>query len=106
MDIKKVFGANVRFYRKCKGFSQEALSEKLDIGSNHLSKIERGAAFVSAELLEHLASILEVPAEAFFSSGEEHRAGDAAIAHFTRIIEEELRRTTETITRRMRTEVR
>ncbi|MDR0553394.1 MAG: helix-turn-helix domain-containing protein [Treponema sp.] len=106
MDIKKVFGANVRFYRKCKGFSQEALSEKLDIGSNHLSKIERGAAFVSAELLEHLIAILDIPAEALFSSIEKHRAGDAALAHFEHIVEEELRRTTETITRRMRSEPR
>jgi transcriptional regulator with XRE-family HTH domain len=102
MDIKRVFGANVKFYRKCKGFSQEALSEKLDISPNHLSKIERGAAFVSADLLELLIFALEVPAAALFSSIEEHRADAAAIAHFEHIIKEELRRTEEMITRRIR----
>jgi transcriptional regulator with XRE-family HTH domain len=101
MDIKKVFGANVQLYRKRKGFSQEALSEKLNIGPNHLSKIERGVAFVSADLLEHLIHALGVPAPALFASAGE-TGDDGAIVQYERIVEEELRRTAETITRRMR----
>jgi transcriptional regulator with XRE-family HTH domain len=120
MGIKALFGANVKDYRKRKGFSQEELSEKLAISPNHLSKIERGRAFVSAELLERLVSALDVPAQALFSSaadaaaGEESAAassrpcrrlsGDAA-ALFEHIVTQELRRTTEIITRRMRTEL-
>jgi transcriptional regulator with XRE-family HTH domain len=103
MDIKKVFGANVKLYRKQKGFSQESLSEKLNIGPNHLSKIERGAAFVSAELLERLILALEVPAKILFSSAGDAE-GDETMARFERIVKEELRRTADIITRRMQTD--
>jgi DnaJ-domain-containing protein 1 len=48
--------------------------------------------------------MLDVPAEALFSAEEEHKAGDAVIAHFGRIVEEELHRTEEMIKRRMRTD--
>ncbi|MDR0442110.1 MAG: helix-turn-helix domain-containing protein, partial [Treponema sp.] len=60
MDIKTVFGANLKNYRKKKRFSQETLSEKLEISVMHLSKIERGLTFVSADLLEKLSSNLDI----------------------------------------------
>jgi transcriptional regulator with XRE-family HTH domain len=105
MNIKEIFGANVKLYRKRKGFSQEVLSEKLDIGPNHLSKIERGTTFVSAELLEHLVLALNVPAQALFSSAADSN-GDETLTYFENIVREELHRTAETITRRMRMDSR
>jgi transcriptional regulator with XRE-family HTH domain len=105
MGIKQVFGANVKLFRRRKGFSQEALSEKLDITPNHLSKIERGEAFISAELLEYLVRALEVPAQALFSSAGDPD-GDETTARFEYIVNEELRRAAETITRRMRADDR
>jgi transcriptional regulator with XRE-family HTH domain len=52
----------VTFYRKEKRLSQEQRSEKVAISHNHLSTIERGMTFVSAELLERLSESLEIPA--------------------------------------------
>lgn len=69
MNVKGVFGANLKFYRKEKKLSQEQLSEKVDITVKHLSEIERGIVFASAGLLEKLAENLDVPVFAFFLTG-------------------------------------
>jgi len=78
MTIKGVFGKNLRYYRKLKRLSQEELSEKVDITAKHLSAIETGSSFVSAELLESLMRTLEVSASALFYSPEEKAAGGDA----------------------------
>ena len=51
MEIKTLFGSNLKRFRKEKHLSQEQLSEIVDISVKHLSKIERGLTFVSADLL-------------------------------------------------------
>jgi transcriptional regulator with XRE-family HTH domain len=69
MNIKTVFGSNLKQYRKAKNLSQEQLSEKVDISVKHLSEIERGIVFASAGLLEKLAESLDIPVFAFFLTG-------------------------------------
>jgi transcriptional regulator with XRE-family HTH domain len=66
MNVKGVFGKNLKYYRKEKKLSQEQLSEKVDITVKHLSEIERGIVFASAGLMEKLAANLDVPIFAFF----------------------------------------
>lgn len=46
-NIRKIFGENVKFYRKKQGISQEQLAELLEISTNHLSVIETGTKFVT-----------------------------------------------------------
>ena len=70
VDIRKIFGENVKHYRKKAGLSQEQLSEKLDISQNHLSVIETGGKFVTYKLLERLVETFGVmPAALFFMPG-------------------------------------
>jgi transcriptional regulator with XRE-family HTH domain len=69
MNVKTVFGSNLKQYRKEKNLSQEQLSEKVDISVKHLSEIERGIVFASAGLLEKLAQSLDIPVFAFFLTG-------------------------------------
>ena len=70
IDIRKVFGENVKYYRKKIGLSQEQLAEKLDISPNHLSVIETGGKFVTYKLLEKLIAIFDImPAALFYVSG-------------------------------------
>jgi len=66
MNIKGIFGKNLKYYRKEKKLSQEQLSEKVDITVKHLSEIERGIVFASASLIEKLAENLNIPIFAFF----------------------------------------
>ena len=70
IDIRKIFGENVKYYRKKAGLSQEQLAEKLDVSPNHLSVIETGGKFVTYKLLERLISIFDImPAALFYVDG-------------------------------------
>jgi transcriptional regulator with XRE-family HTH domain len=42
MDIRRVFGANVRRYRLATQLSQAALAERMGVDRAHVSAIERG----------------------------------------------------------------
>jgi len=66
MNVKGIFGKNLKYYRKEKKLSQEQLSESVDITVKHLSEIERGIVFASAGLIEKLAENLDIPIFAFF----------------------------------------
>jgi transcriptional regulator with XRE-family HTH domain len=97
MDIKSFFGMNLKHYRKKKHFSQEQLSEKVDISVMHLSKIERGLTFVSAELLEKLSANLEVSVARLFCMENEKVYDDDVLKKFDRITEKNLIRAMEGI---------
>ena len=101
-NIKAVFGANVKHYRKKQRLSQEQLSEKLDITPKHLSTIETGTAFVSAELLEKLSRELHVSASTLFYSVDEISGDDSLIGLIDRIIEKECEKTSNTIKMQIR----
>jgi transcriptional regulator with XRE-family HTH domain len=66
MNVKGVFGKNLKYYRKEKKLSQEQLSENVDITVKHLSEIERGIVFASAGLIDKLSKNLDIPIFAFF----------------------------------------
>jgi transcriptional regulator with XRE-family HTH domain len=97
MDIKSIFGENLKFYRKEKHLSQEQLSEKVDISIKHLSSIERGLTFVSSDLLEKLAISIEVPVFYFFVNNREIIYNDSMLNIIDKIIEKQLIRTIEEI---------
>lgn len=42
MDIRKVFGQNLRRYRLAAGLSQEAVAERMGVDRAHVSSMERG----------------------------------------------------------------
>ena len=90
MDIKAFFGMNLKHYRKKKRFSQEQLSEKVDISVMHLSKIERGLTFVSADLLEKLSDNLGVSIAQLFCKENENIYDDNVLQKFDRITEKHL----------------
>jgi transcriptional regulator with XRE-family HTH domain len=98
MNVKSCFGENLKLYRKEKQLSQEKLSEKLDISVKHLSAIERGLTFVSAELLEKLAISLEIPVFCFFVKQNEILYNNGTMLNAVdRIIEKHLIKTIEEI---------
>ena len=101
-SIKTVFGANVKLYRKKKQFSQEQLAEKLGITPKHLSTIETGATFVSADLLEKFTQHLQVSASALFYSGDEEANDDNLLSQIDRIINKECEKTSSSIKMQIR----
>jgi transcriptional regulator with XRE-family HTH domain len=93
MHIKAIFGSNLKFYRKQRKLSQEQLAEELGITSKHLSTIETGTTFVSAELLEKLTEKLNVSASALFYSVEEKSIDNSFLNKVDQIIEKEFLKT-------------
>lgn len=69
LEIKKLLGQRIKELRTKKGYTQEQLTEKLNIGQRTLSKIERGNTFVSAETLAKLLIALDVSIDELFNFG-------------------------------------
>src|SRR5271157_3927945 len=76
MNIKRILGENIKKYRKMVGLTQDQLAEKLEVGPKHLSNIEIGRKFVTAELLEKLSSILKVSPSSLFYTTTSSRNDD------------------------------
>jgi len=70
MDLQKILGSNIKKFRKSANLTQEQLAEKIDITQKHLSHIEVGTRFVSAQILEKLSELLQTPPSEFFYSEE------------------------------------
>ena len=60
MNIKQIFGNNVKYYRFQKGLTQEQFSEKIDISTSYISEIENGHSGVTFEKVEIIAKVLGV----------------------------------------------
>lgn len=62
MDIKEVFGLNLRKFRTEKGLSQEKFAERCGLHRTYISDIERFQRNVSLENIQRIADALQFPA--------------------------------------------
>lgn len=76
MSIKKELGRKIKKIRTEKGYTQERLSEMIDISQRALSSIELGDNFVTAETLDKLLKVLEITAEELFSTNKHKEPDD------------------------------
>lgn len=60
MDIRRVFGGNLKRYRRKASLSQAALAAKMGIDRSHVSAMERGRQNVTIVTLWHVAVALDV----------------------------------------------
>lgn len=60
MDIIKVFGTNLKKYRKKKGLSQEAFAEKCGMHRTYINAIECYKRSISLENIQRIADALEI----------------------------------------------
>lgn len=73
MDLKKVFGKNIKYYRFNKNLTQAQLSEKVGISSTYLSEVERGQHSVDFNVINSLANNLGIePYELFVKKTHIH----------------------------------
>ncbi|MBE6903548.1 MAG: helix-turn-helix transcriptional regulator [Ruminococcaceae bacterium] len=73
---KKALGSKLREARKSKGYTQEVLAEKADIGVMYLGEIERGIKMPSMNIFIKLIEALDISADYVLrdelSSGKEY----------------------------------
>ena len=62
-------GQKIRKVRKAHGLSQEALAEKINISTTHMSHIETGNTKLSLAVFVAIAAALEVRTDDLLSSG-------------------------------------
>lgn len=92
MNVKEIFGINLKHFRKLHKITQEELAEKLDIIPTHLSRIENGKSFVTAELLDALCIIFNISPASFFYTPQEFTGDDSLFAKIDSVIDEELKK--------------
>lgn len=97
VNIRKIFGENVKRYRKQQGFSQEQLAEKLEISTNHLSVIETGTKFVTYKLLEKIILELDVLPSSLFQSTQTALNDNSLQNKINSVINQEIELTSERI---------
>lgn len=97
VNIRKIFGENVKRYRKQQGFSQEQLAEKLEISTNHLSVIETGTKFVTYKLLEKIILELDVLPSSLFQSTQTALNDNSLQNQINNVINQEIELTSERI---------
>jgi len=69
--IKDCFGQNLKYLRKEKGFTQEQLSERINIDIRQYSRIETGKSFPSFGTLEKICEALEIEPVNLFNFNHE-----------------------------------
>ena len=70
MGIKKELGKKIKRMRIEKGYTQEQLSELIDISQKALSSIETGENFVKAETLYKILKTFDITAEELFATNQ------------------------------------
>lgn len=76
MDIVKVFGDNVRYYRMLSGLSQEAFAEKCGLHRTYISAIECHRRSIALENIQRIADALGIEAyELFIDNSNRQQKG-------------------------------
>jgi transcriptional regulator with XRE-family HTH domain len=60
MDLREVFGGNLRRLRHAKGMSQDELAYEAEISRSYLSQLEKSGFFASLKIIGRLAEALGV----------------------------------------------
>lgn len=76
MDIIKVFGVNVKYYRQRMGLSQEAFDEKCGMHRTYISAIERFRRSISLENIQRIADALGIEAYKLLLENKEDTEND------------------------------
>jgi transcriptional regulator with XRE-family HTH domain len=66
MSLRERVARNLRQLRHAKGVSQEELADRADINRNYVGMLEREEHAVTVDILEKLATVLEVDPIEFF----------------------------------------
>ena len=71
MELRELFIANLKKYRKENGFSQRALAERCETSASYIGEIEIGKKFPSIDMIQKISQALNIkPYKLFFDEAE------------------------------------
>ena len=59
MNLKQIFGKNVRYYRYLNNLTQEKFSELVNLNSSYVSEVENGEYGTTFEKIEEISKVLK-----------------------------------------------
>jgi transcriptional regulator with XRE-family HTH domain len=68
MTIQELFIINLKDYRKSRKFSQFKLAERCNSSQTYIAEIERGKKFPSPDMIERIASALNIESYYLFKN--------------------------------------
>jgi transcriptional regulator with XRE-family HTH domain len=98
--IKEVLAKNLKINRLKLGLTQEKLAEKAEISTHYLAMVELARKFPSADMLERLATALEIePHELFYMPGIAENAlehlQESIVSNIERVVSNAIKETLE-----------
>jgi transcriptional regulator with XRE-family HTH domain len=78
MNLRKVFIANLKKFRKERRLSQMKFAEYCDTAASYIGEIEIGRKFPSIEMIEKFAKVLEIEPYRLFVNETVYREKSAA----------------------------
>lgn len=90
-EINVILGENIRRERERTGYTQERLSEMIDMSTQNLSTVERGMAGVSLKMLRRICEALKVSADDLLFGQREKSDGEALIRKLERLDARQMR---------------
>lgn len=65
-SIREIFINNLKFYRKQKGFSQEKLSNAINMSMAYINQIENKGSWPQPEIVDKIAEVLQIQSSLLF----------------------------------------
>ena len=78
MNIVKVFGRNLKYYRNKMGVSQEQFADKAGLHRTYISAIECGKRSISLDNIQKIAEALEIETYLLFIDDSDRKDGKKA----------------------------
>ncbi len=78
MNIKKELGNKIKHLRIMNGYTQDKLSELLNISQRALSSIELGKNFITSDTLEKILEVFNIELEELFATNS-HKEPDELV---------------------------
>ena len=86
MERQALFGSRIRSIREAANLSRESAAEKAGTSANYLGEVERGEKFPTLEMIERIATALEVSPSDFFEYEAEEIDNHILVSKIQRLL--------------------
>jgi len=86
MERQALFGSRIRSIREAANLSRESAAERAGTSANYLGEVERGEKFPTLEMIERIATALEVSPSNFFEYEAEEIDSQILMSKIQRLI--------------------